>query len=190
MIFSLPRISLGSSRFQGYIRPSLKTPSRIHQRLQKEQQVNIHSGVFINNIRKNRNHNIILRASTRRMASTVTINPPRDPNTLSNYNNFRSTHVTANLDIMFDEQHLVGNVVHQLKSITNAESQEIILDTSYLDVNEVKVDGKVSKWTLLPRMEPYGSALKIHLDHGVALDQTVEVDVCKNERAYFRRSYD
>lgn len=112
------------------------------------------------------------------MASTVTVNPPRDPNTLSNYNNFRSTHVTANFDILFDQQRLVGNVVHQLKSTTNAESQEVILDTSYLDVDEVKVDGKTATWNLLPRMEPYGSALKIQLDQAVALDKIIEVDVC------------
>lgn len=115
------------------------------------------------------------------MASTLTVNPPRDPNTLSNYNNFRSTHVTANLDILFDQQRIVGNVVHQLKSITNAESQEVILDTSFLDIEGVKVDGKTAKWDLLPRMEPYGSALKIQLDQAVGLDKTIEVDVCLSQ---------
>jgi leukotriene-A4 hydrolase len=110
--------------------------------------------------------------------ATTTVNSPRDPNTLSNYNNFRTTHTTANLDILFDRQQVVGNVVHQLKSITNAESDEIILDSSYLDVSCVKVDGKTSKWELLPRLEPYGSALKIHLGRGVPLGKVVEVDVC------------
>lgn len=108
----------------------------------------------------------------------ATVKARRDPNTLSNYNSFRTAHTTANFDILFDRRQLVGNVVHQLKSITNAESNEIILDSSYLDIHGVKVDGKKSEWELLPRLEPYGSALKISLEGGVALDKTVEVDVC------------
>ena len=108
----------------------------------------------------------------------VTINPPRDPNTVSNYNNWRSTHITANFDILFDQKKLVGNVVHQFKSTTNAESREIILDTSHLDIGTVKVDGQPSKWELLPPLEPFGVPLKITLDQGVELNGTIEVDVC------------
>lgn len=108
----------------------------------------------------------------------ATINPPRDPNTVSNYNNWRSTHITANFDILFDQKKLVGNVVYQFKSITDGESQEIILDTSHLDIGAVKVDGQLSKWEFLPRLEPYGVPLKIRLDTPVKLNGTVEVDVC------------
>ncbi|KAL2002046.1 hypothetical protein VTN02DRAFT_728 [Thermoascus thermophilus] len=105
------------------------------------------------------------------------INPPRDPNTLSNYNNWISTHVTANLDILFDQQKLAGNVIHKLKSITNGESRDIILDTNHLDIGEIKVNGKQSEWELLPRLEPYGTGLKIKLDSPVGLNETVEVDI-------------
>jgi leukotriene-A4 hydrolase len=112
---------------------------------------------------------------TRTMA---TINPPRDPNTVSNYNNWRSTHVTANFDILFDQKKLIGNVVHQFKSITDAESREIILDTSHLQIHSVKVDGQPSKWEFLPPLEPFGVPLKISLDQGVQLNGTIEVDVC------------
>ena len=107
----------------------------------------------------------------------TTINPPRDPNTLSNYNNWLSTHITANFDILFDQKKLVGNVIHKLKSITNAESTDIVLDTSHVDVTDVKVDGKPSVWELLPPVEPYGTALKIKLDQGVKMDEIVHVDV-------------
>lgn len=116
--------------------------------------------------------------SIRTMATMATINPPRDPNTVSNYNNWRSTHVTANFDILFDQKKLVGNVVHQFKSITDGESKEIILDTSHLDIGVVKVDGQPSKWEFLPSLEPYGVPLKISLDNPVKLNGTVEVDVC------------
>lgn len=41
----------------------------------------------------------------------------------------------------------------------------------------MKVDGQTAHWELLPRFEPYGSALKIVLETGVAEGNTVEVDV-------------
>lgn len=59
----------------------------------------------------------------------LTINTPRDPNTLSNYNNFVTTHTTANLEINFKSKILTGNVLLKLKSMTNAETDTIILDT-------------------------------------------------------------
>jgi leukotriene-A4 hydrolase len=59
----------------------------------------------------------------------LTINSPRDPNTLSNYNNFLTSHVVANFDIDFKKRTLEGSVQLSLKSITEAESDEIILDS-------------------------------------------------------------
>ncbi|PIG86346.1 leukotriene A-4 hydrolase [Aspergillus arachidicola] len=105
------------------------------------------------------------------------IHSPRDPNTLSNYNNWVSTHITANFDILFEQKKLVGNVVHKLKSITDARSTEIILDTNHVDIGDVKVDGQASHWELLPPLEPYGAALKINLDQGVGLNEMVEVEI-------------
>ena len=112
--------------------------------------------------------------SSMAVASTT----PRDPNTLSNYNNWRSTHVTANFDILFDQKKLVGNVVHIFKSTTDAQSREIILDTSHLDIGSIKVDGRPSQWKWLPALAPYGTPLKIVLDKPIELNGTVEVDVC------------
>ncbi|KAJ5150993.1 Leucine aminopeptidase 2 [Penicillium canariense] len=111
--------------------------------------------------------------SSMALASTT----PRDPNTLSNYNNWRSTHITANFDILFDQKKLVGNVVHQFKSTTDAQSREIILDTRHLDISAVKVDGQPSQWELLPALAPFGTPLKITLEKGVELNGTVEVDI-------------
>ena len=112
----------------------------------------------------------------RRMASTI--HPPRDPNTLSNYNNFVTTHTTVNFDLDFKQKCLKGVVQLKLKSITQAETQQILLDTSYLHVADVEVRGRNINWALLSRFEPYGSALEIRLGEGVGMDQIVEVDVC------------
>lgn len=120
--------------------------------------------------------NTSLRGQKRSMTTTI-INSPRDPNTLCNYNNWISTHITANFDILFDQKKLAGNVVHRFKSITDAQSRDIILDSNHLDIGEVKVGGKASQWELLKPLEPYGTALKIKLDQGVKLHETIDVDV-------------
>jgi leukotriene-A4 hydrolase len=107
----------------------------------------------------------------------TTTSPLRDPNTLSNYNDWRTTHTTADFHVLFDEQRLKGRVSLDLTSITDAETTEIILDSSHLNISEVKVNGQLSKWDLLPRLEPYGEALKIHLDEGVAHSQSISVSI-------------
>lgn len=112
----------------------------------------------------------------RRMETTA-IHTPRDPNTLSNYNNFLTTHTTANFDIDFQQKRLVGNVVLDLKSITNAETVEIVLDTSYLEISDVQVEETSPKWSLLSRFGPYGSALSIKLRKGVENGEIVRVNV-------------
>lgn len=110
------------------------------------------------------------------MAETI-INVPRDPNTLSNYNNWRTSETAVSIDVSFEEQKLKGKVVHKLKSITNSESKEIVLDSSHVQIDTVEVDGKRHKFELLQRLEPYGSALKIALDAGVAKDKVISVSI-------------
>ena len=66
---------------------------------------------------------------SRPMATNVSINRPRDPNTLSNYHNFLTTHTVANFEIDFTRKILDGNVVLSLKPVTDVESAEVVLDT-------------------------------------------------------------
>ena len=84
----------------------------------------------------------------------------RDPNTLSNYDQFLTVHTAASLSIDFEQKILTGNVTLNLIPVGDSKSTEIILDTSFLQIQDVKVDGQASSWELLPRAEPYGSALK------------------------------
>ena len=136
-------------------------------------------------IRHHRVFNAVLSSirspSLYRMASTI--HTARDPNTLSNYNNFLTTHTIVNFNIDFEKKQLTGDVLLKLKSITDGESQEILLDTSHLDVANVKVDGAASRWKLLPRFEPYGSTLKIELDAGIENEKSVNVAVRLEEAA-------
>ena len=105
------------------------------------------------------------------------VNPPRDPNTLSNYNNFLTTHTEVNFNIDFEKKNISGSVVLTLKSITDATAKAILLDTSFLDVRNVILDGKSLKWKLLPRFEPYGSALKIVLEDDVQNGESVQLEI-------------
>jgi leukotriene-A4 hydrolase len=110
------------------------------------------------------------------MATTISM--PRDPNTLSNYNNWKTKHTRAEFTIDFDNKKLIGNVVLDLESITDGESEEIILDTSYLDIKNISLDGaKVSDWAVKDRTEPYGSPLHIKLPGGKAKRECVRVQI-------------
>ena len=117
----------------------------------------------------------VYHASVRGMATFV--NSPRDPNTLSNYNNFVTTKTKVDLHIDFDARSIGGRVALGLKSITDASAKEILLDSSFLNIKDVKFEGKPVKWQVLPRFEPYGSALKIILENGIGNEQTCEVEV-------------
>lgn len=85
----------------------------------------------------------------------------RDPNTRSNYSSFLTAHIVANLDIDFGKRILSGNVILHLKRLEKTDRPDILLDTSYLDVDGVLFNGKPAKWELESRVEPYGSALRI-----------------------------
>jgi hypothetical protein len=61
----------------------------------------------------------------------IVIRTPRDPNTLSNYHNFVTRHTIADFEIDFSKKILNGSVTLQLESLTEKESQEVILDTRY-----------------------------------------------------------
>ena len=105
------------------------------------------------------------------------VNSSRDPNTLSNYNNFLTTHTTVNFNVDFEKKNICGSIALTLKSITYAAANEILLDTSFLNVKDVILDGKPPKWELLSRFEPYGSALRITLDEGVRNGKSVQLEM-------------
>ncbi|RDL37711.1 Leukotriene A(4) hydrolase [Venustampulla echinocandica] len=110
--------------------------------------------------------------------ASINITPPRDPNTLSNYNNWVTKHTIADLAIDFKKQRLTGTVTLQLESTTEKESEEIILDTSFLDVQEISVDGSKSKdWKVKERFEPYGSPLTVKVPGGASKGTIVSLDI-------------
>lgn len=63
-------------------------------------------------------------------AAAQTIHQPRDPNTLSNYNAWRTKHTTANFAVDFEKKSLIGTVQLKLQKLSKAENR-IVLDTRY-----------------------------------------------------------
>src|SRR5580700_8537894 len=107
-----------------------------------------------------------------------TINMPRDPNTLSNYDSWRTKHTRAEFTIDFKAQKLTGNVTLDLESVTPCESEEVILDSSYVDVTDISINGvKSEDWLVKDRSEPYGSPLSIKIPGGKPKDEVISVNI-------------
>ncbi|KAK5119579.1 hypothetical protein LTR85_007408 [Meristemomyces frigidus] len=111
--------------------------------------------------------------------AAASIHQPRDPNTLANYNAWRTKHTTADFEIDFDAKRLKGTVHLTLARLAKGE-KKVVLDTSYLDVLGVKIGGSQARFDVsTSRMEPYGSPLTISLDgqHGSDTDSDLTLSI-------------
>ena len=124
-------------------------------------------------------HSLRVTVTLKPCRSMASLSKMRDPNTLANYDSYRTTHTVTNFDIDFDKRCLSGNVILNLKCQNLVEKPDILLDTSHLDIGGVKLDGEKAEYELLARVEPYGSALRIkmkpdHVKEEVGLDVSCE----------------
>jgi len=101
----------------------------------------------------------------------------RDPNTLSNYDAWRTRHTTANLKIEFEDKRLRGSVVLELESQTDKGSKEIILDSSYLAVSSIKLNSVPSAWEIRDRIGANGSPVHVVVPEGVARGDVVKLEI-------------
>lgn len=109
--------------------------------------------------------------------AAASIHQPRDPNTLSNYNAFRTKHTHTQLEIDFGAKRLKGVVELTLEKLSKSENK-IVLDTSYLDISSVHVGGEKASYELASsRTEPYGSPLSITLDPKHSNSDEVNVSI-------------
>jgi len=79
------------------------------------------------------------------------------------------------MTIDFERRILFGSVHLQLHAKNLVA--EILLDTSYLEIHEIKANGQDPPWELLPRSEPFGSTLKIKLTRDIPHWNSVNLDV-------------
>lgn len=87
--------------------------------------------------------------------------PERDPSTLSNYEHFKPTNTSVNLKVHWADQKLAGSVTYDLTVDGNPD--KLVLDTSYLDIQEILVNGHKADFSIGDRHPIFGSPLTITL---------------------------
>lgn len=112
-------------------------------------------------------------------AQDIEIHAPRDPSTLSNYNAWRTQHITANLEIDFPKKRLLGEVVLRMKRLggAGADSEKLVLDSSYLDIKSIKVNGKSAKYDIAQRIEALGSPLTVEIASAPQKDEEIDIAI-------------
>lgn len=111
--------------------------------------------------------------------------PDIDPSTLSNYQQFQVRKTTLNLEISFDRRIINGSVLYQLRSLQTQEGvpRELRLDTSFLDIHKVTLDGTNNlQWELKPRQEPLGSQLVVEYSRKKDEEHLLQIDFSTTER--------
>lgn len=89
--------------------------------------------------------------------------PELDPSTLSNYHKFSITEANLNLDVLFEEKIVKGTVCYKIKA-TKPNETKVILDTSYLDIGKIRINGLPTKnFQIGQRKGALGSPLMIYL---------------------------
>jgi leukotriene-A4 hydrolase len=101
----------------------------------------------------------------------------QNPCSLSNYQECSTIHTELWLNVSFAKSSLSGNVELTLQS-SGGGLREIVLDTSYLNINSVAAGGKDVEWSVGDRVEPYGSPLKIQLESELGPGDKVVIRVC------------
>ncbi|WOO82539.1 Leucine aminopeptidase 2 [Vanrija pseudolonga] len=99
-----------------------------------------------------------------------------DQSTLSNYKDIRTTHTDLEWEIDWDRKVFGGNAVVSLEA-TADKVDEVILDTSFLDVKGVEIAGKAAEWSLDNHIEVMGQALHVKLPKALTKGETVDITV-------------
>lgn len=73
-------------------------------------------------------------------SSTAPVSQDRDLSTLSNYQDIRTDNIDLDWSIDWDKKTIGGTATLKLEAIKDVD--EVVLDTSYLDIKDVTVDGK------------------------------------------------
>lgn len=85
---------------------------------------------------------------------------PVDEHTLANIAQVRTTHLHLDWHVDWHKKLISGSVEHKIQVLENA-TENVILDTSFLDIGDVTVDGEKVQIKLGARQGSLGSPLTI-----------------------------
>ncbi|KAF9550410.1 Leukotriene A-4 hydrolase [Mortierella hygrophila] len=97
-----------------------------------------------------------------------------DPNSQSNLDEVKTSHIHLNLAVDFVAKTLAGSAELDIVAIADNVSK-LILDTSFIAIHSVTFNGAPLKYTLADRHEKYGSALTIELGKALAKGDKAKV---------------
>ena len=84
-----------------------------------------------------------------------------DPHSFAQPNKAVAKHLKLDIEVDFDTQIISGTATYDIE---NNDSDEIILDSKYLDIESVTADGKDTEYSLAKFDEQLGQALKIKIE--------------------------
>lgn len=87
---------------------------------------------------------------------------PQDIHTHAHLGEIRPTHLDLDWTIDWDRRIFSGSVEHTLVVEQDAVDR-CVMDSSFLDIHSVKVDGEEAKWDLSKRINTLGSALTMQI---------------------------
>ncbi|KAI7861636.1 peptidase family M1-domain-containing protein [Spinellus fusiger] len=102
--------------------------------------------------------------------------PSIDPSSLSNLHQVKTTHLHLDWSIDFAKKTISGQVLLDL-SILADNVQQVVLDTSYLDLKRISLDNIDLKFSVSERHVSLGSALTIELPKPVSKGDTLQLKV-------------
>lgn len=98
-----------------------------------------------------------------------------DRATQSNYTEIKVTHTHLEWTIDWAGKVFHGKAIISLKAVKDV--QKITLDTSYLDIQKVKLEGKEVKWELGDRIGTIGNALSFNLPGSLKAGQVSDTQI-------------
>lgn len=87
--------------------------------------------------------------------------PPKDNSTLSNYHLFRTTHIHLDWTIDWTKQLIHGSATLSIRKTGGEGEGELVLDSSYLDVRGVEVEGEEVKVRMTARWNVGSRELRV-----------------------------
>lgn len=87
------------------------------------------------------------------------ISPETDYSTLSNYKDFKVLKSFFDIELNFKKNLIVGSIKYNLLTLNKID--KIVLDSSFIDIESIKVNNIDNPFKILSRIEPLGSALEI-----------------------------